>query len=70
MSRVSVFLNDLLDDGWINVLLNQLTLIELSRFTVGFEFNDPFINQHSALFELPELLSCPILLIGWLEQIF
>ena len=61
---MSIFLDDLPDDGWINVLLNdvnQLSLIELSGLAIDLEFDDPFIDRHSALFEFPKLLLCPIL---------
>ena len=67
---MGVFFNDLPNDGWVDVLLNdvdQLTLVELSGLTIDLEFDDPFIDRCSALFELSELLSCPVLLIGWSE---
>ena len=71
IGRTSIFLNDLSDDGRVDVLLDdvdQLSLIELSGLTIGLELDDPFINRHPSLFEFPKLLPSPILLIGWLEK--
>ena len=70
ISGTCVFFNDFPDDGGINVLLNnvdQLALVELGGLTVGLEFDDSFVNQHSSLFDL---LSCPVFLIGRSEQFF
>ena len=67
---MGVFFDDLPNNRWINILLDdvdQLALVELSGLTIGLELDDPFIDQCSALFELPEFLSSPVLLIGWSE---
>ena len=68
-----VVFDDFADDGWINVLLDdvdQLSGIELSGLAIGLEFDDPFINRQMSLFELSELFPCPVLLIGWSEKFF
>ena len=70
---MSIFFNDLPDDGWVNVLFNnvdQLPLVELSGLTIGLELDDPFIDRHPSLFEFPKLLLSPILLFGWSEKFF
>ena len=73
IGRTSVFFDDFPNDGWINVLLddvNQLSLVELSGLTIGLKLDDPFIDCHPSLFEFPKLFPSPVLLIGWSEKFF